>query len=163
TVRNPKSRDIDLPLDYPTIPKMGNSSAAHSGHGPRGMRYRIMVRGQLIGGRADMRRILACSLMTAVLLIAAGPGAAGPDAPPIRFNRDIRPILANACFQCHGPDPGGRKGKLRIDREEGFFGAREGGPTIVKNQPDKSPLYLRIMTKDPEEVMPPPKSRKTLK
>src|SRR5499427_606121 len=101
--------------------------------------------------------------MTALVLLNAGGGAADPDDPQLRFNRDIRPILANACFQCHGPDPGGRKGKLRFDREEGFFGAREGGPTVVKNQPDKSPLYLRIMTKDPEEVMPPPKSRKVLK
>src|SRR5689334_25231608 len=111
-----------------------------------------------------MRPTQFCTLTAALLLLSAGlGGAAGPDDPPLRFNRDIRPILANACFQCHGPDPGGRKAKLRFDREEGFFGAREGGPTVVKNQPDKSPLYLRLVTKDPEEVMPPPKSRKVVK
>ncbi|HVR87575.1 MAG TPA: DUF1549 domain-containing protein, partial [Planctomycetota bacterium] len=87
---------------------------------------------------------------------------ADPD-DAVRFNRDVRPILANTCFQCHGPDPGGRKAKLRLDREEGFFGAREGGPTVVKGKPETSPLYLRILSKDPEELMPPPKSHKVLK
>jgi hypothetical protein len=110
-----------------------------------------------------MRRISSCALL--LLLAAAGSGkssSADPD-DTLRFNRDIRPLLAANCFQCHGPDPGGRKAKLRFDREDGFFGAREGGPTVVRNQPEKSPLYLRITSKDPEEVMPPPKSRKVLK
>ncbi len=109
-----------------------------------------------------MRRIFACTLMTALLMLSARGGAADDDAQ-VRFNRDIRPIVANACFQCHGPDPGGRKAKLRFDREEGFFGAREGGPTVVKGQPDKSPLYQRLITKDPDDLMPPAKSHKVLK
>ncbi|HVE41336.1 MAG TPA: DUF1553 domain-containing protein [Planctomycetota bacterium] len=110
-----------------------------------------------------MRRIFACTLMTALLMLSARGGAADPDDPQLRFNRDIRPLLANTCFQCHGPDPGARKAKLRFDREEGFFGAREGGPTVVKGQPDKSPLYQRIVTKDPDDLMPPAKSHKVLK
>ncbi|HLY08760.1 MAG TPA: DUF1553 domain-containing protein [Planctomycetota bacterium] len=110
-----------------------------------------------------MRRPFALAVLAA-LLAAAGsrPAPAEPD-DAVRFNRDVRPILANACYQCHGPDPGGRKGKLRFDREEGFFGARENGPTVVKGKPETSPLYLRITSKDPDEVMPPPKSHKVLK
>jgi hypothetical protein len=108
-----------------------------------------------------MRRILSCALL-AVLGFAA-PSAANDPEESLGFNRDIRPILADACFQCHGPDPGSRKAKLRFDREEGFFGAREGGPTVVKNDPSKSPLYQRIVTKDPDDLMPPPKSHKVLK
>jgi len=110
-----------------------------------------------------MRRALACALLAA-FFAAAGPRPAPADPDDsVRFNRDVRPILANACYQCHGPDPGGRKGKLRFDREEGFFGAREGGPTVVKGKPEVSPLYLRITSKDPEELMPPSKSHKILK
>ena len=91
-----------------------------------------------------MRRLLSCALLA--LLGIAAPSAANDPEENLRFNRDIRPIIANACFQCHGPDPGGRKAKLRFDREEGFFGAREGGPTVVKSDPAKSPLYQRIIS-----------------
>jgi len=82
---------------------------------------------------------------------------------PVRFNRDIRPILAENCFHCHGADPGSRKAKLRLDREEGFFEKRDDGPTVVKGKPELSPLFKRITTHDVEEIMPPPKSEKTLK
>ena len=109
-----------------------------------------------------MRRALACVVLAASFAAGPRPTPADPE-DGVRFNRDIRPILANACFQCHGPDPGGRKGKLRFDREEGFFGARDGGPTVLKGKPEDSPLYKRIVSKDPEEVMPPPKSHKVLK
>jgi len=110
-----------------------------------------------------MHRTLACAVLAGFFL-AAGPRPSPADPEDaVRFNRDVRPILANACYQCHGPDPGGRKAKLRFDREDGFFGAREGGPTVVKSSPEKSPLYLRIVSKDPEEIMPPPKSHKVLK
>ena len=110
-----------------------------------------------------MRRALACTVLAA-FFAAVGPRTAPADPDDaVRFNRDVRPILANTCYQCHGPDPGGRKAKLRFDREDGFFGAREGGPTVVKGKPEASPLYLRILSKDPEELMPPPKSHKMLK
>ncbi len=80
------------------------------------------------------------------------------------FNRDVRPILGEYCYHCHGPDPGSRKEGIRFDREEGFFAPREdAGPTVVKGQPEKSPLYERIIATDPDDVMPPPKEHKKLK
>ena len=81
----------------------------------------------------------------------------------VAFNRDIRPILADACFHCHGPDPGSRKAGLRLDREEGIFAKRDEGEVVVKGSPDKSLLYRRLITKDADEVMPPPDSHKELK
>ncbi len=90
-------------------------------------------------------------------------------ADPVEFNRDIRPVLADNCFHCHGPDPGTRKAGLRLDTEAGFFAKRqtkdgkEEPPTIIKGSPDKSSLYQRLITKDADEVMPPPESHKSLK
>jgi mono/diheme cytochrome c family protein len=97
------------------------------------------------------------------LVLAAVPAAAGPDEGPVKFNRDVRPILAANCFACHGPDPGSRKAKLRFDREEGFFAERKDGPTVVKGKPEASPFFKRVVAKDPDEVMPPPDSHKELK
>jgi mono/diheme cytochrome c family protein len=94
-----------------------------------------------------------------LLLLAALPLV----APAVEFNRDIRPILADACFHCHGPDPGSRKASLRLDTEAGFFAKREDGPTIVKGKPDSSPLFQRIISKDEDEVMPPPDNHRQLK
>src|SRR5688500_9632365 len=96
------------------------------------------------------------------LMSCAAFSAAQPNTE-IRFNRDIRPILAETCFHCHGADPASRKGKLRLDREEGFFADRQNGPTVVRGKPEFSPLYLRITSKDPEEVMPPKEAHKQLK
>jgi hypothetical protein len=93
----------------------------------------------------------------------AAPQGAAPAERPVRFNRDIRPILAENCFHCHGPDPGSRQGKLRLDREEGFFADRGEGPMVVRGKPEASPLYKRLMSSDSDEVMPPPKAKKKLK
>jgi len=76
----------------------------------------------------------------------------------IKFNRDVRPILAENCFVCHGPDKNNRKGKLRLDVREV---ALERG-AIVPGKPGESKLVANIFSTDPEETMPPPKSHKTL-
>ena len=82
----------------------------------------------------------------------------------VEFNKDIRPILADACFHCHGPDPGTRKAGLRLDTEAGFFTAKKGEePTVIKGKPDASSLYQRLITTDEDEIMPPPESHKELK
>ncbi|HYE04803.1 MAG TPA: DUF1553 domain-containing protein [Planctomycetota bacterium] len=106
------------------------------------------------------RSLLSAALVLCV--VAASPTALDAATEPVAFNRDIRPILAENCFHCHGPDPGSRKARLRLDREEGFFGERDDGPTVVRGKPDESPLYQRIASHDEDEVMPPPKTRKVL-
>ncbi len=74
----------------------------------------------------------------------------------IDFNRDIRPILSDKCFQCHGPDEETLKGGLRLDRRESAV--KEGA--ITPGQPEASELLARIITDDSDEVMPPPKVKK---
>ena len=93
-------------------------------------------------------------------LLWVAPGLLGAVA---EFNRDIRPILAEACFHCHGPDPGTRKAGLRLDTEAGFFAVGEGGTApVIKGRPEDSPLYQRLITRDQDDLMPPPKSHKKL-
>jgi hypothetical protein len=76
----------------------------------------------------------------------------------LSYNRDIRPVLSENCFFCHGPDPNKRKGKLRLDvREEAL--AKE---AIVPGKPNESELVKRIFTKDPDDLMPPAESHKIL-
>ena len=99
--------------------------------------------------------------ITLLLTLLASAATA---AQPIGFNKDIRPILADACFHCHGPDPGTRKAGLRLDTEAGFFTAKEGEqPTVIKSKPEVSSLFQRLITKDEDDLMPPPDSHKTLK
>jgi len=74
------------------------------------------------------------------------------------YNRDVRPILAENCFACHGPDSAARKAKLRLDvRDE----AVKAG-AIVPGKPDQSEALRRVLSDDPQEQMPPPKTKKTL-
>lgn len=97
-------------------------------------------------------------------LIALHGSLFGAGNGKVAFNQDIRPILADACFHCHGPDPGTRKAGLRLDTEEGFFTAKEGeSPTVLKGRPEDSPLYQRLLSTDEDEIMPPPESHKELK
>ena len=77
----------------------------------------------------------------------------------ILFNRDIRPILSDHCFSCHGPDKRARKADLRLDTYEGAIRDLGGYSAIVPGDPEKSELLLRTIHSDPEELMPPPKSK----
>ena len=82
---------------------------------------------------------------------------------PINFARDVRPILADNCFACHGPDDKARKAGLRLDTKEGAFAKlKSGGLTIAAGKPDESDLVFRIESDDPELHMPPKKSGKQL-
>lgn len=105
-------------------------------------------------------------LAAAIGLPIAPPSSAGPDESPrpapIRFNRDIRPLLAEYCLACHGADSTRRQAGLRLDREEGLFGPREGGegPVVVRGKPEASPLYQRLVSRDRDLVMPPSKAHK---
>src|SRR5215470_7028315 len=76
----------------------------------------------------------------------------------IQFNRDIRPILSENCYACHGPDKNQRKAKLRLDVREVALEKE----AIVPGKPEKSKIVQHIFSSDPEEIMPPPKTQKTL-
>src|SRR6266436_4020960 len=76
---------------------------------------------------------------------------------PVDFNRDVRPILSNNCFQCHGPDEKVRKAKLRLDTQAGAHAA-----VVVPGKPDMSDLVKRTASTDPDAMMPPAKSGKKL-
>ncbi len=95
--------------------------------------------------------------------LAFGAGTLAPlvssaqDAP-IVFNRDIRPILADNCFACHGPDSASRKADLRLDRPDVAATMK----AIVAGKPAESGVMHRILSTDPEEVMPPSATKKTL-
>ncbi len=101
-----------------------------------------------------MRRlVLAVTAITAGL--AAAPTAA---QAPVDFNRDIRPLLADRCFTCHGFDARARKADLRLDTREGMLAAREGGAAVVPGAAHRSALVRRIRSDDPRQRMPPPSS-----
>ncbi len=74
----------------------------------------------------------------------------------IQFNRDIRPILSDACYQCHGPDSAKRQAELRLDREDSAKVDRGGYRAITEGDADASELVRRIFSEDPDVQMPPP-------
>ena len=85
----------------------------------------------------------------------------GADAP-LSFSRQIRPILSENCFFCHGPDEAKREAGLRLDDEKAAKSDNDGTTAIVPGHPEKSALLQRILSTDPDEVMPPPKLHKTI-
>src|SRR4051794_23685980 len=96
-------------------------------------------------------------------LLAAFLAPAARAADKIDFQRDVRPILADNCLTCHGPDDGSRKGKLRLDvRDDALKGGRSKLPAIVPGKPDQSEMLKRLVSADATEMMPPPKSGKKL-
>ena len=118
-----------------------------------------------------MRRGFRGTQLTSVvwcLLIVLGPPALAfrspprSDGGPVRFDRDIRPILSDNCFTCHGPDESRRQVFLRLDTQEGIFQDRGGYRPIVSGDPQKSRLYQRISAEDTARRMPPPGSDRQL-
>ncbi|MFN0125988.1 MAG: DUF1553 domain-containing protein [Verrucomicrobiales bacterium] len=104
-------------------------------------------------------------LASIVVTVAASPAAMAADAAgrAVVFNRDIKPILAEACLNCHGADPGTRKAGLRLDTEDGLFQpGKDREAVVVKGQPARSPLWQRLTATDPDDVMPPPDAPKQL-
>ena len=100
--------------------------------------------------------------LVAPLLVAGLLGAA-ESADTVRFNRDIRPIMSDTCFHCHGFDPKSRKGGLRLDlREDALKAGKSGAIAIVPGKPDESEVIKRLFTKDEDDVMPNKESHKSL-
>jgi len=110
----------------------------------------------------DSTTFFAISPGRLAALVALGVALGGPRfasaAEAVAYNRDIRPILVENCFSCHGADSASRKADLRLDRRDD---AVEAG-AIVPGDPDSSPILDRICSDDPEEVMPPPATKKTV-
>lgn len=105
-----------------------------------------------------MIRQFLCLIVACVA--GVGEAAAQPDRPT--FNRDIRPIMSDTCFRCHGPDRIARKADMRLDiREEATRPARSGRIPIVPGDPDRSEIVARIFAEG-ARVMPPPSAHKAL-
>ncbi len=103
----------------------------------------------------------ACRVMVAIGVLGTLCNARAADN--IDFGRDIRPLLSNNCFQCHGPNEGDREGGFRLDRQDSAFGdADSGARPIVAGEPGESELIARITSTDDDERMPPPDSNKSL-
>ena len=97
------------------------------------------------------RCILVSSMIAALSAVSHADDA-------IQFNRDIRPIMLDTCFACHGPDSAARKAELRMDKRDA---AIEHG-AFIPGKPDESEMIRRILSNDPEEIMPPPEIKKPL-
>ena len=106
-----------------------------------------------------IRRFLAAVLSLAFAL----PNSAHAADAKIEFNRDIRPILSDKCFYCHGPDKAHRKSGLRLDvREDALKPVKSGDIAIVPGKPEESALVTRIFSDDKDEQMPPEEAHKAL-
>ena len=101
-----------------------------------------------------IRFSILSSLLT-VFLFSEGIGK-------VDFTRDVRPILSEACFQCHGPDKKARKAKLRLDTLAGATADLGGYQALVPGKPGESEMIARLITSDEDDKMPPAKSGKKL-
>lgn len=105
----------------------------------------------------------SCSRPAARLLAAGLFAFPGSGSAALDFNRDIRPILSDNCFACHGPDAAKQKGDLRLDeRADAIIPAKSGAVAIVPGKPEESELIKRIFSSDADDLMPPEESHKSL-
>jgi hypothetical protein len=105
--------------------------------------------GYAAAGNWSAAAMASCFLMFSCVLLKADE---------VRFNRDIRPILSDTCFKCHGFDRKARQADLRLDVADEAFKARKHGIPIVPGHPESSQAYLRLISTDPDLQMPPPQS-----
>jgi len=99
------------------------------------------------------------------LLIAVGIALSPPShalAEKLQFNRDIRPILSDKCFKCHGPDAKNQKSDYRLDTFEHATTEIEGIFGIIPGKVKDSEVHWRIHSDDPSDIMPPPETKKSL-
>ncbi len=108
--------------------------------------------------------LLGCAVLTTATILAQEPAVAGaagalaPTAAPPSYDHDVRPILADRCFRCHGPDAGARRAELRLDLRDTAVATREHGAAIEPGAAARSELWRRITTTDADNAMPPPDS-----
>ena len=111
--------------------------------------------------RPTFVRPIATWSVLAVIAGCTGAVAAEP-VRPIDFARDVLPILSDNCFYCHGQDENHRKGDRRLDTQEGAYQEIDGVRAVVPGDLSASELVARILTDDPDDVMPPAKEKKKL-
>ena len=116
-------------------------------------------------GTPKPNRMLLCLLCLVCLSVSSLKLGLGEkrDSQPVEFDRDIRPILSQNCFTCHGPDERQRQANLRLDTREGIFADRGGYQVVVPENPEDSRLIQRVGAENPAQRMPPPGSGKELK
>lgn len=105
-----------------------------------------------------MRRCRAIVIVCGIWLLAGGGlvgGAEQGTAAKVGYNRDVRPILADRCFRCHGFDAAQRQAELRLDRRDDALAPHDSGRPIVPGKPDESEVYRRLIAADVAERMPP--------
>ncbi len=108
-----------------------------------------------------MRTRFSALLLIAAVIAHHPASVRAADAPD--YGRDVRPILSQFCFKCHGPDDGQRQAGLRLDTHEGATAKSESGKTpVLPKQPHLSELVRRIESADPDEVMPPASTKRVL-
>jgi len=115
--------------------------------------------------KIEMTLTGAVAVLFSVFAVCGTASSIGaePPAPPVRFDRDIRPILSDLCLRCHGPDTARRKSNLRLDTAEGLRTIHDGKRVVVAGDPSASELYQRITSEDDTERMPPPDSGKVVR
>ncbi len=106
---------------------------------------------------AQLKTAQSLALTLSILLLMPAVSARAATSK-IEFNRDIRPILSDKCFYCHGPDKSHRKADLRLDVRASALESK----AIVPGKPSESELIARIFTKDTDDLMPPPEAHKEL-
>ena len=116
-----------------------------------------------------MIAVRSCGALALAIAVSTTLGLAEKKATPpavtsrVDFTRQIRPLLSDRCFRCHGPDASRRKAKLRLDVREGAFKKLDAGWAVVKpGDPSKSELVRRITTDDTDDMMPPPEAKLSL-
>ena len=100
---------------------------------------------------------LSLKLIPVLLVAACHSFAWGVD-----FTNQVRPILSEYCFHCHGPDKSTREAKLRLDLSEGALADLGGYSAVIPGKPGESELVFRLHSEDEDELMPPPETGKTL-
>ncbi len=93
--------------------------------------------------------------MAGVVVLMHAPATTLAAQKRVDFQRDVRPILSDNCFLCHGPDQSTRKANLRLDLQQDAMTARRNGAPVVPGKPDESLLYKKITEADPARRMPP--------
>ncbi|MAI74483.1 MAG: hypothetical protein CMM01_26800 [Rhodopirellula sp.] len=102
-------------------------------------------------------------LALALLVFSLAPINAEEASPQVDFSRDILPLLSENCFQCHGPDEATREAGLRLDQRDGILAQADSGlAAVVPESAENSELVKRIISADPDLLMPPPESGKKL-